>query len=167
MRWLYRLTPFSFIDWYRVWEDIRIIAIDSGTGKIEQNAFTTANDLIQLNLIRQGETNHIWSNAKLKNPGVHAIQLASLGDYDSTDDTLLIMRNGVLTDVGWGIVNEIKHMVAYASIRARAIRAKQAKAKREQNRLTNEQRKQTIKELRKAVDAKLSASTESKDEVTE
>jgi hypothetical protein len=164
MKWLYRLVPFSMINWFRVWSDLRTIAIDAGMGTTEQTTFNAAGSLLDVVLIRQGETDHIWSTVWLKNPGLHAIQMATLGDYDSKDDTLLIMRNGILTEVGCHFDKYIKDMIAEAHMQANAIRAKQARIEFEKQQRAYKQRKEATNELSKAIKAKLSAKSETKAE---
>lgn len=162
MRWLYRLMPFSWINWSRVWEDLREVAVDSGTGKLEQTMFTISNDTVKLTVISTNDWVH--SNVWLKNPGLHAIQMATLGDYDSKDDTLLIMRNGILTEVGCHFDKYIKDMIAEAHMQANAIRAKQVRIEFEKQQRAYKQRKEATNELSKAIKAKLSVKSETKAE---
>lgn len=154
MRWLYRLMPFSWINWSRVWHDLREVAVDKDARQESFSAFSAENGVIGLFVYNDNFTSSAW----LKNPGLHAIQMATLGDYNSKDDTLLIMRNGVLTEVGCHFDKYIKDMIAEAHMQANAIRAVKAKQDKERKQRAGEQRKSTVKALRKAVKDKLNSS---------
>lgn len=160
MRWLYRLMPFSWINWSRVWHDLREVAVDKDARQESFSAFSAENGVIGLFVYNDNFTSSAW----LKNPGLHAIQMATLGDYNSKDDTLLIMRNGILTEVGCHFDKYIKDMIAEAHMQANAIRAKQARIEFEKQQRAHKQRKEATNELSKAIKAKLSAKSETKAE---